>query len=80
MLAQFERRRGGHGDPAGLRALRVAIAAHVAASRGILADPARIVIVSGAREAIYIAAALFLGPGCTAVLENPCYAPGPVHF
>jgi GntR family transcriptional regulator / MocR family aminotransferase len=69
-----------YGDPAGLQALRLAIATHVAASRGIVADPGRIVIVSGAREAINISAALFLGPGRTAVIENPCYAPALSSF
>src|SRR5580704_2450429 len=60
------------GDPAGLPALRSAIASHLATARGIAADPSRIVIVSGVQEGIGIAARLFLGPGTLAAIEDPC--------
>jgi GntR family transcriptional regulator/MocR family aminotransferase len=69
-----------YGDPAGLQVLRSAIATHVAASRGIAADPGRVVIVNGAREAISIAAMLFLNAGARAVVENPGYAPAAASF
>jgi GntR family transcriptional regulator / MocR family aminotransferase len=62
-----------YGDPAGLIALRTAIAAHLAVTRGIVAEASRIVIVSGIQEGINIAARLFLGPGSTAIVENPAY-------
>jgi GntR family transcriptional regulator / MocR family aminotransferase len=62
-----------YSDPAGLAVLRSAIAAHIAASRGILADVARIVVVSGIQEGISIAARLFLGPDTVGAIENPCY-------
>ena len=62
-----------YGDPAGLPSLRSAIAHHLAASRGILADPSRIVIVSGVQEGISIAARLFLHPGSSSAVEDPCY-------
>ena len=62
-----------YGDPAGLPALRTAIANHLAASRGIVADPSRIVIVSGIQEGINIAARLFLARGALGVVEDPCY-------
>jgi GntR family transcriptional regulator/MocR family aminotransferase len=62
-----------HGDPAGLPALRTAIANHLAASRGIIADPSRIVVVSGAQEGLNIAARLFLTRGSLSVVEDPCY-------
>jgi GntR family transcriptional regulator / MocR family aminotransferase len=62
-----------YGDPAGLAALRTAIANHLAASRGIVADPSRIVIVSGVQEALNIAARLFLARGTLGVVEDPCY-------
>lgn len=61
------------GDPAGLPSLRTAIANHLAASRGIVADPARIVIVSGVQEGLAIAARLFLTRGALGVIEDPCY-------
>jgi GntR family transcriptional regulator/MocR family aminotransferase len=62
-----------YGDPAGLAALRSAIASHLAAARGVVADASRIVIVSGIQEGINIAARLFLAPGAVGAVENPCY-------
>jgi GntR family transcriptional regulator/MocR family aminotransferase len=62
-----------YGDPAGLPALRSAIADHLATTRGIAADPARIVIVNGAQEGISIAARLFLNHGTPSAIEDPCY-------
>ena len=55
------------------RRLRSAIADHLAATRGIVADPGRIVIVSGIQEGINIAARLFLDPGTPSAIEDPCY-------
>jgi GntR family transcriptional regulator/MocR family aminotransferase len=62
-----------YGDPAGWPALRSAIADHLATTRGIAADPARIVIISGAQEGISIAARLFLNHGTPSAIEDPCY-------
>src|ERR1700679_527111 len=62
-----------YGDPAGLPALRTAIANHLAAARGIVADPSRIVIVSGIQEGLTIAARLFLTRGALSAGEDPCY-------
>jgi GntR family transcriptional regulator/MocR family aminotransferase len=62
-----------YGDPAGLPALRTAIANHLAAARGIVADPSRIVIVSGIQEGLTLAARLFLARGMLSVIEDPCY-------
>jgi GntR family transcriptional regulator/MocR family aminotransferase len=62
-----------YGDAAGLPALRSAIADHVATTRGIAADPGRIVIVNGAQEGISIAARLFLNHGTPSAIEDPCY-------
>src|ERR1700733_2315741 len=62
-----------YGDPAGLPALRSAIADHLATTRGIAADPARIVIANGAQEGITIAARLFLSHGTPSAIEDPCY-------
>ena len=62
-----------YGDPAGLPALRTAIANHLAAARGIVADPSRIVIVSGIQEGLTLAARLFLTRGALSVVEDPCY-------
>ncbi len=59
------------GEPAGLPALRSAIALHLATTRGIAADPSRIVIVSGVQEGISLASRLFLHRGTLAALEDP---------
>ncbi len=52
-------------------AARQAIALHIATTRGIAADPSRIVIVSGVREGIGLASRLFLHRGTLAALEDP---------
>jgi GntR family transcriptional regulator / MocR family aminotransferase len=62
-----------YGDPAGLPALRSAVADHLATTRGIAADPGRIVITNGAQEGITIAARLFLNHGTPSAIEDPCY-------
>jgi GntR family transcriptional regulator / MocR family aminotransferase len=62
-----------YGDPAGLPALRSAIADHLATTRGIAADPGRIVITNGSQEGISIAARLFLNHGTPSAIEDPCY-------
>jgi GntR family transcriptional regulator/MocR family aminotransferase len=62
-----------YSDPAGLIVLRSAIADHLAAARGIIADPGRIVIVGGIQEGLGIVARMFLGPGALGAIEEPCY-------
>jgi GntR family transcriptional regulator/MocR family aminotransferase len=62
-----------YGDPAGLPALRASIANHLATSRGIAADPGRVIIVSGVQEGISIATRLFLQRGTLSVVEDPCH-------
>lgn len=59
-------------DPAGLAVLRTAIASHVAAARGVVADVDRIVVTGGVQEGINLAARLFLDRGTLAAIENPC--------
>ena len=67
-----------YGDPGGLRALCTALAAHLSISRGIVADPAQILIVSGVQEGLSIAARLFPSP--TVLIENPCYRGAAMAF
>lgn len=62
-----------HVDPAGLPALRAAISEHVSISRGLVADPSRIVIGGGTQESLTLLARLFLSPGRAAAVEDPCY-------
>ncbi len=60
-----------HGEPGGLRALCAALATHLSISRGLVADPAQISIVSGVQEGLAITARLF--PSTTVFVEDPCY-------
>src|SRR5262249_24509589 len=56
--------------------LRVEIAAHLAATRGLLTDPDRIVVTAGTQQALRVAADLLLDPGDLAWVENPGYIAG----
>ena len=68
--------RTGYPDPQGLPALRAAIAAHLAATRGLLTDPAHIVVTAGTQQALRLAAELLLDPGDAAWVEDPGYIAG----
>ncbi|HEX3954747.1 MAG TPA: PLP-dependent aminotransferase family protein, partial [Stellaceae bacterium] len=61
------------GDPGGLAALRSALSHHLAAARGITADPAQILVLSGIREGIALSSRLLLAPGRSVAIENPAY-------
>ena len=63
----------GYGDPRGGLALRQAIAAHLAATRGILCDPGCIMITSGAQHGLRLCAEALLRPGDTVWMEDPGY-------
>jgi GntR family transcriptional regulator/MocR family aminotransferase len=69
-----------HGDPGGLFDLRAALSSFLSATRGVIADPARIIITNGAQEALSLAARTLLGPGSVAVVEDPCYAGAAAAF
>ena len=69
-----------YGEPAGLAGLRTAIANHLAVARGIVADPSRIVIVSGVQEGLNLAARLYLARGALSVVEDPCYQGAALAF
>lgn len=62
--------------PQGLLALREQIAAHLAATRGLVADPGCIVVTAGTQQALRTAADLLLDPGDPAWVENPGYIAG----
>lgn len=66
----------GYPPPQGLHALRAQIAAHLAATRGLIADPDCIVITAGTQQALRIAAELLLDPGDPAWVEDPGYIAG----
>ncbi|UPQ70639.1 PLP-dependent aminotransferase family protein [Kluyvera ascorbata] len=63
----------GYGDAAGEWPLRVAIARHLALSRGIDCDARQIVITEGALEGVNLCTHLLSEPGQTAWVEDPGY-------
>jgi GntR family transcriptional regulator / MocR family aminotransferase len=67
-------------DPGGLPALRAAIAAHLSISRGILADPAQILVVGGVQEGLSLVARLLLSSDALALVEDPCYEAAALTF
>jgi GntR family transcriptional regulator/MocR family aminotransferase len=62
-------------DAAGYPPLRAAIARYLAAARGVDATADQVVVVSGIRQALTVAARLLLDPGDPVWLEDPCYPP-----
>ena len=76
VLRAMPRGMTGYPDPQGLPALRQQIAAHLAATRGLIADPERIVVTSGTQQALRVAAELLIDPGDPAWVENPGYIAG----
>ena len=49
------------------------IARAILPRRGIVARPGEVLLTMGAQNALWIAAAVLLGPGRVAAVENPCY-------
>ncbi len=62
--------------PQGLLVLREQIAAHLAATRGLVADPGCIVVTAGTQQALRTAADLLLDPGDSVWVEDPGYIAG----
>jgi GntR family transcriptional regulator/MocR family aminotransferase len=62
--------------PQGLLVLREQIAAHLAATRGLVADPGCIVVTGGTQQALRTAADLLLDPGDPVWIEDPGYIAG----
>ena len=69
-----------YGEPAGSPALREAIAAHIAVSRGVRAEPDEVFVTSGTQQAIDLAARVLLAPGDLVAVEDPCYRPPAMLF
>ena len=62
-------------DPTGYPPLRTAIADYLVATRGVTCSAENIVIVSGIRQALTVAARLLLDPDDAVWLEDPGYPP-----
>ncbi len=61
----------GYPEPAGLMALRRAVAAHLRLNRGILCEPSDVFIFNGAQEAFNRIGTLLLDPDDAVWFENP---------
>ena len=74
VLARITPRSLARGAPAGSRALREAVAAHLGAARGVACTPDHVVIVSGAQQALDLIARLVVRPGDPVWVEDPGYS------
>jgi GntR family transcriptional regulator/MocR family aminotransferase len=66
---------GIYGHPAGLDALREAIARHVGISRGVVCSADDVTITNGTQQAVDVVARVLLAPGDRAAVEDPGYRP-----
>lgn len=64
----------GYSEPAGDLRLRAAIADYLRAARGVVCEPAQVIVTAGAQHAVDLAARLLLRPGDRVWLEDPGYA------
>jgi GntR family transcriptional regulator/MocR family aminotransferase len=62
-----------HRDPAGVRALREAIARYVREARGVRCTADQVVVVGGSQQAMRILGDVLLDPGDRAWIEDPGY-------
>ncbi|HEY0527126.1 MAG TPA: PLP-dependent aminotransferase family protein [Stellaceae bacterium] len=62
-----------YADPAGLPALREAIASYLGTARGIECAPEQVLVVAGSQQGIDLAARVLLDPGDAAWVEDPAY-------
>jgi GntR family transcriptional regulator / MocR family aminotransferase len=67
------RRRLYHGRAAGYPPLREAIAAHLAASRGVRCTADQVIVLASAQEALDLVCRVLLDPGDAVWLEDPSY-------
>ena len=63
----------GYTDPAGLIELRTSICEYLQAARGVLCDPAQVVITAGTQQAIDLAIRVLLKVGDDVWVEDPGY-------
>lgn len=72
VLAEASRRTLGYQDPAGAPALREALSAWLARSRGVVAEPGGVIVTAGVTGALALLAGALLGEGHDSVaLEDP---------
>jgi GntR family transcriptional regulator/MocR family aminotransferase len=66
---------GDYTEPAGLLALRAAIARHYGVTRGLRASPDDVVVTQGAQQAIDLVSRVLIEPGTVVAMEDPGYPP-----
>ena len=71
--AQASERSLKYGGPQGMRALREAIAMHVAQERGVSCSSEQVLIVAGSQEALFLSALVLGDPGDRVAMEDPGY-------
>ena len=62
-----------YGDTRGYPPLREAIASYLGLARAVQCTPDQVIIISGAQQALHMAATLLLDPGDSVWVENPGY-------
>lgn len=62
-----------YGDPGGYAPLREAIAAYLREARAVRCETEQVIVVTGAQQAVDLAARVLLDPGDTAWIEDPGY-------
>ncbi len=67
------RQMAGYGEAAGYRPLREAVAAHLAAARGVRCGVEQVFITNGAQQALDLVARVMLEAGDRVWIEDPCY-------
>jgi GntR family transcriptional regulator/MocR family aminotransferase len=63
----------GYANPAGYLPLRKAISARLRETRAVRCEPEQVIVVSGTQQAINLCAQIFLNPGDSVWIEDPCY-------
>lgn len=79
-MAGSARRMTEYGNPAGLEELRVAIANHLPAARGVTAHPDQVIVVAGCEEGLNLIAKVLAPAGSNVYVENPGYKGVPFVF
>ena len=72
-LAQPSARHFQYNDPAGSHALRVEVAAYLAAARGVNCSAEQVIMTAGTQQALDLTVRALLAPGDSAWIEDPCY-------
>ncbi len=80
LLARSLRATADYGDPAGLPALRAAVARSVGLSRSVRASPADVIVTHGAQQGLDLIGRVLVEPGTVVAVEEPGYRPARLAF